>query len=240
MKPVEVRESPTPEILYKYLPPERIDVLGNLEVRFSRPSEFNDTFDTHYLVPRSQGKTGIATRFRFKRGIGIFCLTERPDDHLMWVHYARNHTGFVLGFRANASFFREDSRTLGKVIYQKRPIVFSNAALEACFYKARTWRHEHEWRCVRAFKSSEPRTVGIKSELIREIIFGSQMESWQIAQIIFYATAHEMMSHIKFFRSSPSRRSWSLKNVQTTMSLCDSCHGDGYFMKDFNDTNDRD
>ena len=28
----------------------------------------------------------------------ILCLTEQSNNHLMWVNYARNHTGFVLGF----------------------------------------------------------------------------------------------------------------------------------------------
>jgi len=46
-----VRDQP-PAILYKYFPPERIDVLENLSLRFTRPTEFNDTFDTHFLVPR--------------------------------------------------------------------------------------------------------------------------------------------------------------------------------------------
>jgi len=31
-----------PSTFYKYCPPERIDILENLEVRFSSPSDFND------------------------------------------------------------------------------------------------------------------------------------------------------------------------------------------------------
>jgi hypothetical protein len=44
-----------PAILYKYLPPERIDVLENQELRFSPPSKFNDTFDSHFWFPASRG-----------------------------------------------------------------------------------------------------------------------------------------------------------------------------------------
>jgi hypothetical protein len=60
------RDLQVPEMLCKYLPPERIDILENMRLRFSRPSDFNDTFDSHYLVPKSQGHAGIAARLRFK------------------------------------------------------------------------------------------------------------------------------------------------------------------------------
>jgi hypothetical protein len=93
-----------PEVLYKYLPPDRIDILENMKIRFNPPSEFNDTFDADYLVPISQGVKAKSDRLRLRAGLGIFCLTERPNDHLMWVHYARNHSGFVIGLNARASF----------------------------------------------------------------------------------------------------------------------------------------
>lgn len=44
-----VRDQP-PATLSKYFPPERIDALENLSLRFTKPTEFNDTFDTHLLV----------------------------------------------------------------------------------------------------------------------------------------------------------------------------------------------
>lgn len=63
-QPVEIPKSAVPATLYKYLPPERIDVLENLEIRFSSPAEFNDTFDSHYRVPKSQGTKGIVATTR--------------------------------------------------------------------------------------------------------------------------------------------------------------------------------
>ena len=80
-----------------------------MKLRFSRPSEFNDTFDTHYLVPRDQSTKRSLERVRLRAKLGILCLTEQSNNHLMWVNYARNHTGFVLGFDANAPFFGSSS-----------------------------------------------------------------------------------------------------------------------------------
>lgn len=232
LQPIEVPERPVSEVLYKYLPPERIDILENMQLRFSRPSEFNDTFDTQYLVPRAQGSKGIADRFKLRNQLGILCLTERSDNHLMWVHYARNHTGFILGFNAKASFFRENDRKLKKVIYQNRPQVLLDADIKACFCKSDEWEHEQEWRCVRRFQSSETRMADIKPSLITQIIFGSEMEKWQIARIMLYATALEMTQTTQFLLSAPSKSSWTFENRPKTMSLCDKCDGDGYLMED--------
>jgi len=220
-----------PTTLYKYFPPERISVLENLEIRFSRPSEFNDAFDTHYLVPTSQGSPAIRERMRLKNKIGIFCLTERADNHLMWVHYAQNHTGFVLGFNASASFFRENNRVLGKVNYLNHPKVFGEAGVNVCFYKSDKWEYEQEWRCVRSFDVSESRVVGIEPSLISQIILGSQMEPWQITRIVQYADAYEMV-HVQFFRSFPSHKSWTFENKRKVMSVCSKCSGDGYLTED--------
>jgi hypothetical protein len=228
---VEAPESPVPEVLYKYLPPERIDILENMELRFSRPSEFNDTFDTHYLVPKSQGSKGKAARVLLKSRLGILCLTEQPHDQLMWVHYARNHTGFVLGFNAHATFFQENNRVLRKVVYRSGPKVFSEADVNVCFYKSDKWNYEREWRCVRSFQSSEPRVVGIEPDLVTQIIFGSRMEAWQIARIMRYATALEM-TRTQFLLSSPSLTSWTFENSPKRMSVCSNCDGNGYLMDD--------
>jgi hypothetical protein len=229
---VEDPESPVPEVLYKYLPPERIDILESMELRFSSPSQFNDTFDSHYLVPKSQGMAGKTVRIRLRNRLGIFCLTEKPDNHLMWVHYARNHTGFVLGFNARASFFQENNRVLRKVRYRRGPKVLSEADINACFYKSNQWTYEQEWRCARSFEVKESRVVGIEPNLITHIIFGSRMETWQIARIVLYATALEMMTHTQFLVSSPSRTSWSIENHPKKITLCMNCEGNGYLMKD--------
>ena len=232
LQSVQIPESPVPEILYKYFSPERIDILESMHLRFSSPYEFNDTFDSHYLVPKSQGLKGKTTRIRLRNKFGILCLTERPDNHLMWVHYARNHTGFVLGFDARAAFFQESNRILRKVIYQPGPKVLAEADMNVCFNKSDEWLYEQEWRCVRSFEISESRAVEIDPSLVTRIIFGSRMETWQIARIMRSATVLEMIPRTQFLLSSPSISSWTIDNRPKTMSLCPHCEGDGYLMRD--------
>ena len=180
-----------------------------MELRFSRPSEFNDTFDTHYLVPRDQSTKRSLERVRLRAKLGILCLTEQSNNHLMWVNYARNHTGFVLGFDANAPFFTEEGRRLGYVEYRRLPDVVEVGGVDACFRKSDVWKYEQEWLCVREFKKSEPRNVCVDPAVILEIIFGFHMEAWQIARILSATTAYEMDP--TFMMSNASKKSLDIR-----------------------------
>jgi hypothetical protein len=218
--------STVPKTLYKYLSPDRMDILESMKIRFSPPFAFNDTFDAHYLVPNGQ-PLAKAFRVRLRNTLGVFCLTERPNNHLMWVHYAKNHTGFVVGFNARATFFREEKRVLDKVVYESGPKVFTEPDISVCFRKSVEWKYEQEWRCVREFKSGESRDVEIEPTLVTHIILGSQMDPWQIARIMQYASAYQM-NHVQFLRSYSLPTSWTFENRPKNMRLCPTCSGDGY------------
>ena len=220
-----------PETLYKYLPPERIDVFENLELRFSRPGEFNDAFDTHYLVPKSQGTKGTAARLKLLHRVGVLCLTTNATNHLMWVNYARNLRGFVVGFDASSPFFTDDGRTLGIVRYRPRPAVLQDPDLNACFYKSTVWSHEDEWRCVRKFERSESRDVAFPPEMVTEIIFGARMEAWQIARVLLCVQKGYALPHVRFMVSALSKKDWAIENVLKTLNVCDRCGGDGYVVQ---------
>lgn len=225
---IGIPKSPVPEVLYKYYPPERIDIFENMQFRFSSPLELNDAFDSHYLVPKEQGVRGRTNRMVWRSKIGILSLTEQANNHLMWVHYARNHAGFVLGFDAHAPFFEEDGGVLRKVEYKSGPDVLSRADMDVCFNKADDWEYEKEWRCVRIFESKESRMVEIEPNLITEIIFGSRMENWQIAKVVWYVTHLEMLPRTRFLRSEPARSSWTMETLPQVLSICPHCNGDGF------------
>ena len=75
-------------------------------------------------------------RARRRDRLGILCLTEDADNHLMWVNYARNHTGFVIGFRTASAFFQAGGASLRKVRYDPRPP--DSVEEDACFFKSET------------------------------------------------------------------------------------------------------
>src|SRR6266404_4526176 len=181
MSPVE--QAP-PLVLYKYYPCARIDIFQNESVRFARPREFNDSFDSHYRS--SQGKPTVSRReLKFRKEVGIFCLTRDPDNQLMWVHYAEQQKGFVIGFHTQSALFKNDGRQLGKVRYNPTPPDFAEMTPEqACFYKAQQWEYEEEWRCIQMFRADQSRDVSLEEGDIAEVIIGSQMSDGHLVEIL--------------------------------------------------------
>jgi hypothetical protein len=226
----EVPEVPVPTTLYKYCSPERIDIVENLQIRFSRPSEFNDTFDSYHLIPAAAGQPAKAERLRLRARLGVLCLTERSDNQLMWVNYAKDHTGFVIGFDARSAFFGEDERLLRKVQYRKKPRVLPAPDRCGCFYKPLPWKYEREWRCVREFAMSESRLVTIEPALITKIVIGHRMQPWHVAQIAFAVQALDIEAD--FYLSSPSHSSWKFSREPKLVKPSEACGGRGYTMDD--------
>lgn len=228
---ITIPKTQPPPVLYKYYPPERLDVLEDLEVHFSSPSKFNDAFDTYHMLPGTADLKNKIGRRKLRNEMGVLCLTERPDNHMMWVNYARNHTGFVIGFASDSPFFESGGRQLRRVLYQKSPPILDEANENGCFYKAPEWMYEEEWRCIRRFTQDERRTVSIEWSMVKQIIFGHQIAQSLISRIVYIATAWSNIEEIPmplFFSSTPSYDSWSFENRKEHFEMCDKCNGDGY------------
>lgn len=109
-------------ILYKYLPPTRIDVLEKQVMRLSQPCTLNDPHDALPAIrSRLEEKYGddavIADDFSveriysrsiredYSRQLGVLCFSANPHVHLMWSHYCLNHTGYLLHVKKDHDFF---------------------------------------------------------------------------------------------------------------------------------------
>lgn len=227
--------------LYKYLHPDRVDVLEGGLLRFSQPSAFNDPFEVmpavREAIPADQAisifdehirsnEDDLRSRFqqelannqeigqllrllpaeyretftfedamatvsgelpeflsaflprltaqlrttfpaqtqeRLNRQFGILCLTEAPDNLLMWAHYADCHRGFVLEFDSTHAFFNQRTSTsdylrhLAKVSYTRvRPqltlfdstidpeVFVANLVASYFLTKSADWSYEKE------------------------------------------------------------------------------------------------
>ena len=101
--------------------------------------------------------------------IGVTCFAERPDNILMWSHYANKHTGFCVEYDFSKLESVEAKLMLFPVIYsKKRPMLpmelfdFSDSnnvklaerdlpipeVVEAMLTKSEIWNYEEEWRIV--------------------------------------------------------------------------------------------
>lgn len=117
---------------------------------------------------------------KFIKGFGIYCLTEVPDDILMWSHYSDSHKGICLQFNANKelSLFWEAY----KVTYQDNyPIV---NVMEMDKYdqffnlfatKSRHWEYEKERRVIKTPDEGGSKVYKFETELLTGIILGAKI-----------------------------------------------------------------
>jgi Protein of unknown function (DUF2971) len=87
------------------------------------------------------------------RKVGIFCMSARPDDLLMWSHYGDGHRGVCLEFATSDE--RLFGCTIEHVRYRKQYPVFNayeGAGLEFVrrylTTKSDVWSYEEEWRIL--------------------------------------------------------------------------------------------
>ena len=111
---------------------------------------------------------------------GIYCLSEVPDNILMWGHYADSHRGVALRFRATAStpFFGRAQR----VVYREsRPVVnpipqsYDEQTEAALLSKAQDWAYEKEWRIID--HDNGPGVQRFAPELLDGVILGARISS---------------------------------------------------------------
>jgi hypothetical protein len=178
--------------LYKYLNSQRIDVLSNLKIRFTQPLEWNDPFEMrpyYYdnMKPRFFGEL-LHSDYIDVNNINklinsnfvSLALTENPYNLMMWSHYAKDHSGFVIEFDENDSFFSDHGKLLFKIPYSNiRPVVEKKYVKQLCeelienlsigriinlndfqkfsviFNKSIDWYIEKEWRLITLAKFSK-------------------------------------------------------------------------------------
>ena len=100
--------------------------------------------------------------------LGVLCLTEKPENLLMWAHYADHHRGAVIEFDENHEFFNrrvgaeDDFRHFRKVSYtETRPTIFlsDSTAVDFFYFKSKEWEYEEEWRLISPLKDCSDRST---------------------------------------------------------------------------------
>ena len=170
----------------------------------------------------------------FNEGIGVLALTEKPDNLLMWAHYAQNHKGFVIEFDHEHKYFHQqlspsdELRYIRKVRYlDKRPNIRISTfedATDIFLTKSKDWKYEEEWRIMRPLQdATEVITVNgdaihlfsLPPDSVTGIIFGCRMSADVKKEIIEYLSNEESYSHVNKFDAVLDEREFKL-NIVTT------------------------
>lgn len=253
-----------PNILYKYYSPARWDdtfIKG--VIRFSPFAELNDPFEgmpafkkihSHASrekfrqINRSMNKTffrnlergeaaeEVMMRLQQAHKIGVFCLTPKAGNMLMWAHYTDSHRGFVVGFNMRSDFFRFEKYSgqwcPRKVNYLENRHIIKNLSditreeLEAMIYtKAKCWDYEKEYRmlcelnCCSQVSSNNKIIRGfhtVPPSAISCVIFGASMDEKIIEKNCNELAMQNGCSHIKKRKAALNPKSYSLqiKNIR--------------------------
>jgi hypothetical protein len=118
----------------------------------------------------------------FVATVGIYCLSEKKDDILMWAHYSDAHKGLCLEFEASTegSLFWEAF----KVVYQEEyPIVNmmrigeAEEFRKALLTKSTHWAYEQERRVLKMENEGGAGSYDFPPAALTGVIFGALMSS---------------------------------------------------------------
>lgn len=135
----------------------------------------------------------------FNENIGILCLSETPDNLLMWSHYAHSHQGFVVEFDAMNPYFQNDLNRFKKVAYTENRLntnLTNFDEIDPFFTKGKEWNYENEWRVIDYLNNAntilhvEANAIHLfefPKSIVKSIIFGcklSDSKKYEIREIL--------------------------------------------------------
>ena len=141
--------------------------------------------------------------------VGVYCVSTKREDILMWSHYGDSHRGICLEFDAMAPLMGHVQR----VTYsQKRPIINlyeddDMVALDkAMLTKSDHWEYESEWRLFRNIKG--PGIEKIRPNNVTGIIIGAAASA-VVRQTVFQ-WVRERTALLTVYQASINKREFEL------------------------------
>lgn len=115
---------------------------------------------------------------KINSGLGILCLSEVPDNILMWAHYCDGHRGAVVEFDKEG--LESHFGYLRKVEYHEQLVTLrehnnAGAADNARLFllrKSDHWKYEKEWRIIRSLGNQYEK---LPIDILKGIILGCEM-----------------------------------------------------------------
>jgi hypothetical protein len=111
------------------------------------------------------------------RDFGVYCLTPKFENFLVWSYYANSHKGFCLGYHTAILVNTEIFSIGGLVDYRKDypklplfPTEQDHLFLNIFYTKWDIWKHEKEYRLIHQYKTGKLQKI--PKNAIAELILG--------------------------------------------------------------------
>jgi hypothetical protein len=218
------------------LSPEKVEnsarlVRSSSEGESATLREFFKSIDMTALDPEYKALREAQPALRdhcahYFRNCGIFCASRTPSNLLMWSHYAEQHRGAVLGFKADlerdSMLAKIEPVTYGdeRPFLLDEPGLMSSPTLESSsksnrrvyLTKSKEWSYEEELRLVipAEVKPGEPASFNryYPHELV-ELFLGCRMSEETRAETI--RLARGLNPDMRVFSVSLARRKYALE-----------------------------
>lgn len=143
-------------------------------------------------------------RDRVSADFGLICLSATSSDILMWAHYTKGHSGFIVGLDTSKAFFADGppvydveygtERVLMGHYYDRRDNQ-TETIKRLLKRKSLHWAYEHEWRQLRQLSKCDPVPdpvapgqkhffASLPSETIAEVILGCRCPSSELIEVL--------------------------------------------------------
>ncbi|KZD25688.1 DUF2971 domain-containing protein [Tardiphaga robiniae] len=143
-------------------------------------------------------KNGLPAHFEELRAVlaplKLLCLTEVPDNNLMWAHYADNHTGAVIElavvdeidsvwgaakpvrYSSEMPFLADEQRMI-RVLSGEGSIGRPELWDDVLYVKALDWAYEKEWRLVGGWEQGKSvELVSFHAKEVTGLYLGCRMD----------------------------------------------------------------
>jgi len=150
---------------------------------------------------------------KFIKEFGIYCLSEVPDDILMWSHYSDSHKGLCLQFKANIkpTLFWEAYKVKYQEDYPSVNIM-NLVAYEQFFNlfatKSKHWKDEQERRIIKTPDEGGSKLYHFNSELLTGVILGAKIA--EESQEVVSEWISKSPTPIKVYKARINKSSYKL------------------------------
>lgn len=165
-----------------------------------------------WLYNKDKIKADLRNRFNndftsdYQSKISVTCFTDDPLNILMWSHYAKNHTGFIIEFKINKNFkplssTKDFSLPFPVTYTDKYPNITLNWKVldedlndldyqtdllsKMVLTKSECWSYENEFRSI-VFNCSSDESIILRPfdpNIVSSVIVGSKIKELHLAEL---------------------------------------------------------
>ncbi|MGD0017258.1 MAG: DUF2971 domain-containing protein [Verrucomicrobiia bacterium] len=161
----------------------------------------------------------------------IGCFSKRNDSILMWAHYAKQHTGLVIGYDTDQEPFSLTGKYLDlleveyrdcKPIYHHRHDVdeFQKEFFAAAKSKFTDWQYEQEVRIIVPRTSlREGRFMCLRPQSVASVIFGCRCPL-STKQAAMQYLNQDRLKHVAIYTANQNKEDYKLDLVELRKGAC--------------------